>query len=444
MKFNKAEKGWIMYDVANSSYATIMMAVIFPIFFTGICSNATITASNPAGSGDFWWGIGTSIATAIVAVCAPVIGSFADIRGYKKKIFSGFLIVGLIFSLLAAFSSFWQLMLVGYILSRIGFSGANLVYDSFLTDVTTNEKMDSVSSWAYGLGYIGGSTIPFLFAIALVMFGSNFGVDGILAVKLSVVIMVIWWAVFSIPFLRNVKQEHGVDKSEKGFVKDAFVRIVHTAKSIFTNKAMMLFIIAYFFYIDGVGSVISMSTAYATQLGLSSTSLILALLVTQLVAFPCAILFGNFASKIGSITMLTIGVCIYLGICIIGFIIGIGLEQEFLSKHTATVLFWIVAVLVGTSQGGVQAISRSYFGKLVPLNKSGEYFGFFDIFGKFAAVIGPALYAILVGVSGRTSFGIFAFIFLFVVGLLILTIGRGTLIAAEMQRIEEKAKLSDK
>jgi len=434
MKFNKQEKSWVMYDVANSAYATIMMAVIFPIFFTGICSTATVSSASPAGQGDFWWGIGTAIATAIVAVCAPIIGAIADVRGYKKRIFAGLLITGLVFSLFAVFSPYWQLMLVGYVLSRIGFSGSNLVYDSFLTDITTPDRMDNVSSWAYGLGYIGGSTVPFLFSIALVMFGKNFGVDSVMAVKLSVVIMVIWWALFSIPILRNVKHQHGVNKVEKKFIQDTFVRIIHTAKEIFTNKAMMLFIIAYFFYIDGVGSIISMSTAYGTQLNLSSTSMILALLVTQIVAFPCAIIFGRLASKIGSITMLTFGVCIYLIICLLGFVIGFGLEENFISISGATILFWILAILVGTSQGGIQAISRSYFGKLVPAQKSGEYFGFFDIFGKFAAVIGPAMYALIVGVSGRTSFGIFAFIALFVVGLLILTIGRKTLISAVQER----------
>ncbi|HZK19780.1 MAG TPA: MFS transporter [Treponemataceae bacterium] len=430
MKFDKTEKSWITYDVANSAYATIMMAAIFPIFFTGICSEAT-------GRGDFWWGIGTSIATAIIAILAPMIGAIADIHGYKKRIFSIFLVFGITFSLAAVFSPYWELMLIGYILSRIGFTGGNLTYDSFLTDATTIERMDTVSSWAFGLGYIGGSTVPFLMSIALIMFGQNIGIDGVMAVKISVVIMAIWWALFSIPFLRNVKQKHGIDKPKKDLIKNAFVRIIRTAKSIFTNKAMMIFILAYFFYIDGVGTTISMSTSYGAELNLNSTSMILALLVTQIVAFPCAILFGRLSRKVGSITMITVGVCIYLVVCVVGFVMGFGLEENFLSIQEATSLFWVLAVLVGTSQGGIQAISRSYYAKLIPPESSGEYFGFFDIFGKFAAVVGPALYALLVGIFGRSSFGIFALVFLFLTGFLILIIGRKTLIEAEREKAEK-------
>lgn len=417
MKMTKPEKSWIMYDVANSVYATVMVAAIFPIYFANVCKGVGV-------SGDYWWGIGTSIGTFIVAVLAPVIGAFADVNGLKKKIFSGFLFLGLAFTLFNAFNDNWKLMLLGYILSHIGFQGSCLLNDSFLTDVTTEERMDTISSWAYALGYIGGSTIPFLICIALVSFGENFGVDGVLAVKLSLIITTLWWGLFSIPFLKNVKQLYGVQKGEKGMVKDAFVRIAQTAKKIVSNKAMMFFIIAYFFYIDGVNTVISMSTAYGSTLGLDSTGMILALMVTQIVAFPCAILFGKLSQKFGSIKLLLSAIVIYFFICLLGFVMGYGLEENFLTIKGATTIFWILATLVGTVQGGIQAISRSFFAKLVPPESAGEYFGFFDIFGKFAAVVGPALYSFSTVITGRSSFGILSIILLFFVGFVMIASGR--------------------
>lgn len=417
MKMTKPEKGWIMYDVANSVYATVMLAAIFPIYFANVCKGAGV-------SGDSWWGIGTSIATFSLAVLAPVVGAFADVRGNKKRLFSFFLGLGLVFTLVNALTDNWRLMLVGYILSNFGFHGSALLNDSFLTDVTTPDRMDKVSSWAYGLGYIGGSTIPFLVCIALIMFGEGFGVDGVLAVKLSLVITVVWWGLFSIPFLRNVRQEHGIPRLEKGMVRDAFVRIGRTAKKIVTDKAMLFFILAYFFYIDGVGTVISMSTAYGATLGLGSTGMILALLLTQIVAFPCAIIFGNLATKHGSVRLLLIAIGVYFVIAITGFLMGLGLEEGFLTVNAASALFWILAFLVGTVQGGIQAISRSFYGKLVPPESSGEYFGFFDVFGKFAAVIGPALYALVKTLTNRGSFAILSIIILFLAGFVLMVCGK--------------------
>lgn len=417
LKMTKIEKSWVMYDFANSAYATIMIAAIFPIFFTQVCQEA-------GQAGDFWWGVGTSIATAIVAVMAPIIGTIADFKGCKKKIFGLFLGLGLGFSLLSILADIWQLMLVGYVISYIGFLGSCLINDSFLTDVTTPERMDTISSWAYALGYIGGSTIPFLMGIGLIMFGGKIGIDGVMAVKLSLLIMVLWWAIFSIPFLKNVKQVHGIDRPEKNVVKETFKSIFKTAKKIFTYKAMFVFVLAYFFYIDGVNTVINMATSYGSSLGLDGTGMILALMVTQLVAFPCAILFGKLSRKFGSIPMLICAICVYLFICILGFVMGFGLEENFLSISTATTMFWCLSALVGSVQGGIQAISRSYFGKLVPPENSGEYFGFFDIFGKFAAVIGPALYALTFGLTGRSSLSILSIILLFVVALTILITGR--------------------
>ncbi len=425
MKFTKTEKGWIMYDWANSVYATVMLAAIFPIYFTSSVSN---------NMGDTWWGIGTSIATATVAITAPILGAIIDYKGMKKKVFGVFLFLGLAFTLFSALVDIWQLMLIGYVVSHIGFSGGNLVYDSFLTDVTDKDRVDKVSSYGFSMGYIGGSTIPFLICIALITFGESFGVDSTMAVKISLVITVLWWGLFSIPFLKNVEQKYGVERKDKNVVKDVFLAVWNTAKKIMKNKAMFLFIIAYFFYIDGVNTVITMSTSYGTTLGLDSVGMILALLVTQIVAFPCAIIFGNLSRKFTSINMIKFAIAVYIVICTLGFYMGFGIEEGFLSIASAQVLFWIMAAMVGTVQGGIQAISRAHFAKLVPPENSGEYFGFFDIFGKFAAVMGPAIYAAVSGLVGRSSYAILSVAALFIIGMLVLLLGSKHIKNSEIEK----------
>ncbi|PHV72231.1 MFS transporter [Sporanaerobium hydrogeniformans] len=417
MRLTKQEKSWVMYDFANSVYATIMMAAIFPIYFSSVCQAQ-------GESGDFWWGIGTAIATFTMALLAPVIGAIADYKGYKKKLFNSFLGVGLIFTLVTAFTGSWRLMLLGYTVSHIGFSGSCLVYDSFLTDVTDAKRMDHVSSLGYGLGYIGGSTIPFLMSILLISAGEKIGITMPMAIRLSVVLTVCWWGLFSIPFLKNVKQEHAIDGHNALQLREIFKAIGQTLKNIFENKRLFVFLLAYFFYIDGVNTVINMATSYGATLGLDSVKMILALLVTQLVAFPCAILFGKLSGRWGALKLIKGAVMVYLFICVLGFWMGFGLEEGFLSIGEAEGLFWFMAAVVGTVQGGIQAISRSYFGKLIPPEKSGEYFGFFDVFGKFAAVIGPALYAGIKGVTGRSSLSILSITLLFVISLMILLVGR--------------------
>ncbi len=415
-KFTKQEKSWIMYDWACSSYATIMVAAIFPIYFAGVMGQG----------GDAWFGIGTSIATACVAVLSPILGSIGDYKGMKKKLLAMFLIIGLVATLSCALFNNWQGLLVGYIFSAIGFNGSCVFYDSFLTDITTLERMDRVSAWGYGLGYIGGSTIPFVACIALTMFGPAIGVDSILAVKISIIICAVWWAVFSVPILKNCNQRFGTEMPKTNILGTAFKNLAKSMKHMFTNKALFLFMIAYFFYIDGVHTVISMSSAYGASLGLDTTGMILALLVTQIVAFPCAILFGKVAGKVGSINMLIVSVFIYFFICILGFFMGYGIEEAFLTNDQALTIFWILATCVGLVQGGIQALSRSYFGKIIPAEYSNEYFGVFDIFGKVSTIMGPAIYAFVRTFTGRSSYAIFSIIILFLIGAIILIAGRKT------------------
>lgn len=417
-KLTRTEKSWIMYDWANSVYATIMMAAVFPIYFTNAANSAN-------QSGDFWWGIGTSVSMVIVALMAPLVGALSDFAGYRKKLFTLFLGIGLVFTLLCVFTDEWMLLLIGYIVSHIGFYGSCLIYDSFLPDVTTPERTDKISGYGYAFGYIGGSTIPFLASIALIQYGEKIGIGADMAVKLSIGLAVLWWGLFTIPFFLNVKQKHMIKKTAgTPIIKTAFSRMLSTLKKIFNDKHLFLFVLAYFFYIDGVGTVINMSTAYGETLGLGMTNMILALLVTQLVAFPCSIWFSRLIKRFGALNMIRLAISEYLIICILGFIMGFGLEEEWFGIGTARIFFWILAFMVGTVQGGIQSASRSYFVKLIPPEHSGEYFGFFDIFGKFAAVLGPLLYAVTKAATKRSSLSILSIIILFAAALVILGIGK--------------------
>lgn len=535
-RFTKTEKSWILYDWANSVYATNMMAAIFPIYYAG----------------DKWWGIGVSIASFAVAVLAPLLGSIGDSHGMKKRFFTFFLVLGVAFTALTAFVADWKWMLIGYVLSHIGFSGANVFYDSFLTDVTDGERMDKVSAWGYAMGYLGGSTIPFVISIVFLLL-TGFSVT---AVKASILITCVWWALFSLPFLKNVHQVHGVETPPLQLARGALRNLGGTMRRIGKNRGLLLFMLAYFFYIDGVGTVISLATNYGATLGLGSTGMIIALLITQLVAVPCSILFSRLAERAGAIRMITVAIAIYFGICGVGFFMGVNVEPyqleyaslipaaeevspfepgrdsdalalvlddlredgknalsaadrsaafyataedgtasgvigdalarirdasnphysftsdearsqavsvveelrptllafasnaEKQAEYTralslSSLLFWLMAVLVGTVQGGIQALSRSYFGRLIPAKHSNEYFGFFDIFGKFAAVIGPFLYSAFYMATGRASIGILSLMLLFLAGGLILTAGRHPIRAAEESAAAERAAAAE-
>ncbi len=431
IKFTKTEKSWILYDWANSVYATNIMAAIFPIYFTSVCGGDTL--------GLQWWGYGTSLATLIVAVLAPILGAIGDYQGMKKKFFTFFMAFGVICTLLMAIFDNWQMLLIGYILSYIGFAGSCLFYDSFLTDVTTSERMDKVSAWGYAMGYIGGSTIPFILSIVILLV---MGMSNPVAVKLTVVLTSVWWGIFSIPMLKNIKQQHYL-KAPEHILKNTFSNIGKTLKNIAHRKGLLFFILAYFCYIDGVGTVIHMSTSYGETLNLDTVGMILALLVTQIVAVPCSILFGRLAQKVGSVRMIAFAIGVYFLICLVGFYMGFSVEAANGAEdaiHRAEILFWIMAAMVGMVQGGIQALSRSYFGKMIPANKSNEYFGFFDIFGKFATVVGPLLVSLVTDLTNRSSLGILSLLVLFAVGGLLLFLGRNHMKAEEAAVKQEEAE----
>lgn len=398
------EKKWIVYDVGNSAFVLLTTAVA-PIYVNSLLKAAG--EENIVSA----WGYAQTIASIIVALLMPLLGSIADVQGMKIKFFIGFFGTGILACCALALPLAWFAFLIVYIIATIGFNGSLTFYDSMLVDTTTNERMDRVSSHGYAWGYIG-STIPFIICIALILQGPHlFGLSTADCTRISFIITAIWWVIFTLPLITSYKQEHYRLTSEHigHAVKGTFTEIASTARNIAGNKSLLLFMIAFFFYIDAVNTVIYMSTSYGTQLGIDSTQLILALLVTQFVAFPCAILYGRFASRFGAKRMILVGVIAYM--CIVLF------AAFFLRS---AVEFWILAVTVGMFQGGIQAISRSYYGKIIPKDHANEYYGFFDIFGKTASILGTLLVAVMTTLTGNPSLGVLSIAILLIAALVFL------------------------
>ncbi len=409
MKFTKTEKSWIWYDVANSAYVLLMSSTI-PIYFHGLAEVNGITA-NIASS---WFALSTSISVLLVALLAPIIGSIADYQGMKKRLFVSALAVGVLGALTMTIQQDWQAFLWLFVVSRIGYSLCNVFYDSMLVDVASNERMDAVSGAGYAWGYVG-STVPFIIGI-LIIFMQPFGLSTMQATQVSFLITILWWAVLSIPLLRDVKQTH-YKKAENKIISRSFKQLAVTFKEIYENKKLFYFILAYFFYIDGVYTIISQAASFGAEVGIDGNILIIALLVTQFVAFPFAILSGYFSKKYGVITMLKVYIGIYILTAAFGYFLAYAWQ------------FWVLCIMVGSAQGGIQSLSRSYFGKLVPKQSSNEYFGFFDIFGKYADFFGPLLMFFSACYLGHSKYGILAIILLFVAGLYFLN---------KVQRIEKQ------
>ena len=380
--YTKQEISWMMYDWANSAHSVIVVTLL-PIFFDSVAGYTADSVSSMST-----WGYATSIAMAIVALAAPFLGVFGDIRGMRKRLFALFMGVGVVAVALLSFTPLIDftsstaaagrvagLILALYIVSVIGFDASAIYYDAFLTDITTEDRMDRVSTMGYGLGYIGGSTIPLV--IFLVM--NLVGIPMLTCLAVIFAVTAVWWLGFSLPLLKNCRQTSG-KPYEKGDVGRSIRGVGATIREIIANKPMLVYILAYFFYIDGVHTVISMATTYGTNLGLDSTGMLLALLLVQVLGLPFCLLYIRLSARFGARTMVGVGVCVYMFICVFAFFMR-SLWQ-----------FWLLAVLCATSQGGIQALSRSMFGKLLPdKDRSGEFFGFFDIFGKFSSIMGPAL-----------------------------------------------------
>ena len=396
----REEKNWVLYDVGNSAFV-LLVATIMPIYFNYLAENAGLSAADYLA----YWGYATSAATLIVALLGPVFGTLADTEGLKKPIFTTTMLIGGIGCLALGFSRQWFLFLLIYIIAKIGFSGSLIFYDSMLGDITTEDRVDNVSSQGYAWGYIG-SCVPFVVCLGVVLGAGKIGISTELAMMISFAIVAVWWIGASIPLLKSYQQKHYVERQPKA-VQNSFKRLGATLKNIRNEKKIFLFLLAFFFYIDGVYTIIDMATAYGTALGLDSTGLLLALLVTQLVAFPFAIIFGRLSKCYDVRTLITICIAAYFGIAV--FAIFLKAQWQ----------FWIMAILVGMLQGGIQALSRSYFTKIIPAEKSGEYFGLMDICGKGASFLGTTVISLIAQLTGKVNIGLGAISLFFVCGMIV-------------------------
>ena len=401
LKLTPMEKSWILYDVANSAFI-LQVSTTIPLFFAQLVEEAGFASEDATA---LWGGV-TAAAVLILAVLSPVLGALADYRGMKKKLFSAFLALGLCGAVLLAAVEKWTAFLAVFVAARVGYSACNVFYDSMLTDVTEDQRMDMISSHGYAWGY-AGSCIPFIIGISVLFLG-GFSPG---AFRTSFLITAAWWLLLSVPLLLRVKQRYGLeDRRDK--ISHTFRRLRATFRKVRQDKGLLFFVLGYFCYIDGVYTIIAMATTYGNEVGIDSVQMILALLLTQFVAFPCAIGSGLLSKRYGPLRMIKVFILMYAGICVFGY----QLDQVW--------EFWVLAVAVGVCQGGIQALSRSYFGQIIPKEESNEYFGFFDIFGKFADFFGPLIISLCAALLGSSTYGILALIILFAAGYALVTLSQ--------------------
>lgn len=401
-KFTKAEKSWILYDVGNSALVLLATSVI-PIYFNSLAAADPAVENVAVGA----WGAAETVASLIIALLMPILGSIADMEGMRKKFIVGCVGTGAIATIAMGFPTHWLAFLVVYVISSVMLNSSFVFYDALLVDATTDERMDEVSSQGFAWGYVG-SCIPFVCCLLIVLNAEAIGITMQTAMLIAFVITSVWWVAFTIPMLRNVEQKSFKPRQPHA-LRHAVTGIGASLRSIWSYKAMRYFILAYFFYIDGVHTVIKMSTSYGSNLGIEGTQLVLALLVTQFVAWPASIIYGKLGRSVGTKKMILVGILGYFGITLFA--------AFFLRTATE---FWILAICVGLFQGGIQALSRSEFGKLCPKDHANEYFGFFDIFGKYAAILGTGLVSAFTFLTGNPSLGVLSIALLFVAGFVIM------------------------
>ena len=406
-KLSKEAWRWAFYDWANSAFATTVMAGFFPIFFKSYWA-ADLTDAEST----FVIGSANSIVGLLIAISAPIMGAFADAGNTKKKLLVTFALLGIVSTGYLFFipESSWKFAITFYAIGVIGFSGGNIFYDALLVSVANDNERNRVSSLGFSLGYLGGGLL-FLLNVLMFSFPSFFGLNSqIEAVLWSFLSVAIWWSIFTIPLLTGVKEPQ-VSREGKGFLEistDAFKSLYQTARTIKQYKSAVIFLLAYFLYMDGVDTIIRMATSYGSDIGLSAQSMIGALLLTQFIGFPATLVFGRYSDKFGHKQTLSFAILIYIGVVL------------FSSQMDSAIEFFIMASIIGLVQGGVQAISRSYFSSLIPANKAAEFFGFYNFIGKSSVFIGPFMVSGIALVTNSPSLGILSLLLLFIPGLILL------------------------
>ena len=386
-KLTALEKSWVLYDIGNSAFI-LMVSTLIPIFFNSLAGSAGVDEDLYLS----YWGYAGSIATILVAIIGPICGTLAD-RNFKKPIFLLCVAMGALGCAALGFVSHWLVFLGVFILARVGYSSSIIFYDSMLTEITAGDRMDKISSMGYAYGYIG-SVIPFIVCLLLVLMPDLFGLTMGTAMIIAFLIIAIWWIGCTLPLAKQYRQTAFVSAKESP-IGDTFRQLAATLRDVKKEKHIFLYLLSFFFFIDGVYTIIDMATAYGAALGLDTTGLLLALLLTQFVAFPCSILFGRLSAKYD--TGLLIKVCIIAYTCI--NIFGIFLVAQW--------QFWALATLVGMFQGGIQALSRSYLGKIIPAERSGEFYGLMDIFGKGASFVGMTMVSVVSQMTAGVTLDIF-------------------------------------
>jgi len=398
---------WALYDWANSAFATTVMAGFFPLFFKSFWAADLSPVESTAVIGTT-----NSLAGLLIMLLAPILGAYSDLGKLKKKFLAFFALLGVLSTGYLYFipQGDWVIAASLYALAVVGFSGGNIFYDSLIVSVSKQEQRHKVSSLGFSLGYLGGGL---LFVINVLMylnpawFGLSSQSEAILWSFLSVAV---WWAVFSLPLFMSVEEKSNAEISKGLFktITEAFKAVVSTLREIKKHKRVAIFLIAYWLYIDGVDTIVRMAVAYGSDIGLNASSMITALLLTQFVGFPATLVFGIYADKIGFKKILTIGISIYILVTFYAYYMSTALE------------FYILAGTVGLVQGGVQAISRSFFSTIIPMNKEAQFFGFYNLVGKSAVFLGPVLVSWVALIFGNPRFGILSLLFLLVPGLILL------------------------
>jgi UMF1 family MFS transporter len=408
-RYQRMINAWCMYDWANSAFATTIMGAMFPPFYRSLVTSTGL-ADNTATA---YWGYTTSIALLIIALTAPVLGAIADYTGGKKRYVAFFAGLGILFTAAFVFigTDTWLLASILYIGGNLGFAGANVFYESLLPHIAQKDDIDQISTKGYALGYVGGGIlllINVLWFIKPEMFGMP---DEAFALRASFFSVSVWWGLFSIPLFRRVPEPPAARDTGLAInpVRAGFSRLATTLREMARFKQLLVFLVAFWVYNDGIGTIIKMATAYGDEIGIEMTDMIIALIITQFVGIPFSFLFGNLARKLGTKRSILLALGVYTLISIAGYFM-----------QTA-VHFYILAFLVGTVQGGSQALSRSLFGAMVPKHKTAEFFGFFSTSSKFAGIAGPLLFGIVSQIAGESRLSIVALIVFFIVGGLLLT-----------------------